>query len=463
MVGQVKLRPSLIFLEFFLTYGKLFWFWLPLAGTWLMMAVEGPYLAAVIARLGEPTVNLAAFGVTFAFAIIIESPVIMLMSASTALVEDRESYLALRRFGYGLSVLLTMFQLVLLAPPIFDVVARGLDLPSAVAGLVHGGLLLMLPWTGAIAYRRFRQGLLIRAGLTRRVAYGTAIRLVAMTLCALGAYRFLSLPGAHLGALALTVGVVVEAVASRYMTIQVVSELLGRRRDAGRLASLRLRALIGFYAPLALTSLLALSVQPTVTFFMAQSRYALESLAVLPVIHGLTFIFRAFGLSYLEVVIALLGRHREHLVMVGQVAGLIAIGAAAGLGIIAFTPLASFWFRDLSGLNPMLTEFAILPTRILAILPAFSVLLAFQRGLLVHAHRNRPITWATLVELVAVAVLLTVGVYLLDLAGAVAAAMAIVLARVTGNLTLLPACLGAVRATTSDNGQVVPLSALDAS
>ena len=28
-----------------------------------MMAVEGPYLAAVIARLPEPTVNLAAFGV----------------------------------------------------------------------------------------------------------------------------------------------------------------------------------------------------------------------------------------------------------------------------------------------------------------------------------------------------------------------------------------------------------------
>ena len=82
-----------------LTYRKIFWFWLPLAGTWLMMAVEGPYLAAVIARLDDPTVNLAAFGVTFAFAIIIESPVIMLMSASTALVEDRESYFALRRFA----------------------------------------------------------------------------------------------------------------------------------------------------------------------------------------------------------------------------------------------------------------------------------------------------------------------------------------------------------------------------
>ena len=78
-------------------------FWLPLAGTWLMMSIEGPYLAAIIARLPDPTVNLSAFGVTFAFANIIEVPVIMLLAASTALVEDRQSYLALRQFSYGLS------------------------------------------------------------------------------------------------------------------------------------------------------------------------------------------------------------------------------------------------------------------------------------------------------------------------------------------------------------------------
>ena len=60
-----------------LTYRQIFLFWLPLAGTWLMMAVEGPYLAAIIARLDRPTENLAAFGVAFAFAIIIEAPVIV--------------------------------------------------------------------------------------------------------------------------------------------------------------------------------------------------------------------------------------------------------------------------------------------------------------------------------------------------------------------------------------------------
>ena len=84
-------------------------------------------------------------------------------------------------------------------------------------------------------------------------------------------------------------------------------------------------------------------VQPMVTFFMGQSRYAIQSLAVLPIIYGLTFIFRAIGLSYLEVVIALLGDRREHFGQIRNVGALVALGSAAALVGIAFTPLAFIW------------------------------------------------------------------------------------------------------------------------
>ena len=60
-----------------LTTKKIFIFWLPLAVTWIMMSIEGPFLSALIARLNEPKYNLAAYGVAFAFALIIEAPVIM--------------------------------------------------------------------------------------------------------------------------------------------------------------------------------------------------------------------------------------------------------------------------------------------------------------------------------------------------------------------------------------------------
>ncbi len=428
-----------------LAYRGILTFWLPLAGTWLMMAAEGPYLAAIIARLPDALTNLAAFGVAFAFAIIIESPVFMLMSAATALVEDEPSFRALRRFAYRLAASVTAVQIVVLLPPVFDAVAGLLQLPADVAELTHGALAILLPWPGAIAYRRFRQGILIRHGQTRRVASGTVIRLAAMSTTALVAFQASNLPGAHVGALALSTAVVVEALASRFMTHALVAALLDRPRAPDRMASLRPAALVQFYAPLGLTTFVALSIQPIVTFFMGQARSPIESLAVLPVIHGLTFVFRALGLSYLEVVIALLGERREHIRKLGSFACLLAAGATGGLAAIAFTPLADVWFHTLSGLSLPLTRFALLPVQILAVFPALSVALHLQRGLLVHARRTRATTSATALEVLAVTGTLAIAIHALDLPGAVAAATAILAGRVVGVAWLVPPCVRLLR------------------
>src|SRR5690606_1825919 len=182
----------------------IFLFWAPLAAQWLMMGLEGPFLAAVIARLLDPTLNLAAYGVAFAFALLAESPVIMLLSASTALVEDAGSYRKLRNFTNLLNVGCTLLVLLVVAPPVFDVLMYTvLHIPVDVATIVHGSIWLLLPWPAAIGYRRFVQGVLIRAGKTRLIAYGTAVRLAGMVAAALFAALVLRLQGAWVGAFAL--------------------------------------------------------------------------------------------------------------------------------------------------------------------------------------------------------------------------------------------------------------------
>ena len=47
--------------------GRILRLWAPLEAAWLLMAMEGPFLAAILARLPNPTYNLAAFGVAFGF------------------------------------------------------------------------------------------------------------------------------------------------------------------------------------------------------------------------------------------------------------------------------------------------------------------------------------------------------------------------------------------------------------
>jgi hypothetical protein len=274
-----------------------------------------------------------------------------------------------------------------------------------------------------------------------------------MSLTALAAYRWLSLPGAHLGALALSTGVITEAIASRIMTSKVISEILHKQRQPKYSEKLKFVSLVGFYTPLALTSFIAMSSQPLVTFFMGQSRYALESLAVIPVIHGLTFIFRAVGLSYLEVVVALISEQRERMRAILVFGGLIGVSAAIGLSLIAFTPLAVVWFHNISGLTTELTVFALTPIRILAIFPMLSVLLAMQRGLLVYAHQNKTITWSTVVEIVSVAIVLTIGIHQLNLIGATAAAIAILSGRLIGALFLVAPSLNVIRGSRNSDGK----------
>ena len=144
----------------------------------------------MIARLAEPKLNLAAYGVAFAFAIIVEAPVIMMMSASTALVDARPGYLALRRFAHALNALITAAMVLALATPVMNWVLLDLVcLDADVAQLTYRALWILLPWPAAIGYRRFYQGILIRAGLTRRVAWGTMVRLLTMTGSAVAAAR----------------------------------------------------------------------------------------------------------------------------------------------------------------------------------------------------------------------------------------------------------------------------------
>jgi hypothetical protein len=410
-------------------------FWLPLAATWLMMGLEGPYITAIVARMPEAAFNLAAYGIAFSIAWIVESPIMMVLTASNALVRCRDSLHALRRFTYALNVMLTVVLALVALPPVFGVLARLMNLPPEIARLAHLSTATTLAWPAAIGYRRFYQGLLVRAGLTHRVAYGTVVRLLTMSVAAaILAWRS-SLPGAVIGAASLTVGVVAEAAASRRMARGVLRRLEATPPPEGR-AVLTTGAIIRFYFPLALTSVLSLITLPVITFFMSHSRRPIDSLAVLPVVNAFVFLFRSGGFAHQEVVVALAGSRWEHAPEMRRVTWLLGGLASGGLALVALTSLADVWFQSVSGLTPDMAAFAITPTRVLLLLPALEYLLACQRGLLILDRRTRAVTVGTAVEALGIGVALGLCVSGLDLVGALAAAVAIMVGRTSANAFL---------------------------
>ncbi len=405
-----------------------------------MMAFEGPFLAAVIARLPEVKYNLAAYGVSYSLALFFEAPVIMLMAASTSLVKNYHSYVKLRNFHIFLIILVTVILLISLIPGIFYFVALDIiGLPQEVAELTHISLFFLIPWPGAIGHRRFLQGLLIANNKTKLVSYGTVIRLLGMTSTALLLFFFSEIPGAYLGAIALSAGVVLETAATHLMAGPLIKKLSLEKNQFTKIKFdlLPYKKIVSFYYPLAMATFIGLGTQPLVTVFVTNSRMALESLAVLPVINALVFIFRSIGLSYQEVAITFAGEKGQGLNNLLRFALKVSLITSSIFIFIVFTPFSDIWFVYISGLSWDLAQFSLLPAQLLVIIPALSMLISYQRALQVVVQKTAQITIATVIEAISIVLILVFTIYFLDWIGAVAAGLALSLGRLASNLYLV--------------------------
>ena len=228
------------------------------------------------------------------------------------------------------------------------------------------------------------------------MAWGTLIRLFGMVIAALAGFFVLDLPGAWVGGLALGTGVTVEAIAARFMAASSVRDLLEGKGDLeARGRNVTYRDIAKFYFPLALTSFIGLSIQPLLTFFMGRSIAPLESLAVFPVVHALSFFFRSMGLALQDTAIALMGERFTHLPELKKFALGLGLATSTGLALVAFTPLSRLWFETVSGLTSELASFALTPTQVIVPLPFLAVLLSLQRAILVEGRKTHYITVAS--------------------------------------------------------------------
>lgn len=416
-----------------LSIGYILRFWYPLCATWIMMAIEGPLLTSVIARLHNPAYNLAAYGVAVAIAMFIESPVIMLLSTTVALAKDKRSMQVLHRFMVSVNILVTVGMLVVSIPAVYNTLVHSvIQLPDDVASLMYWGLVCMIPWPAAIGYRRYYQGLLIRNGRTRRVAYGTVVRLLSMAGMATLLVLCTSFSGVVIGTVSLTSGVILEAFATRWMAKEVLAQYYDQA-DEVCAEPPSMREVLRFYIPLAMTSIIGFVVTPMLAFFLGRSKYPVESLAVLPVVDSFVFLFRSFGFSYQEVGIALLGENNKNYAQIKRVGLMIIAATTAALALVAYTPLSEVLFTRAYGLSEDLAAFAVLPTMILVALPALSVLYSLQRAVLIVARKNIVVTWSTIIEVGWILVSMIVVLAVFDLPGAVAAAIAMLAGRVLAN------------------------------
>ena len=184
----------------------------------------------------------------------------MLLAASTTLSKDMPSYRWLRRFMMTTSAALTLLHILIVFTPLYYVVAGGLlGLPEAVLEPARLGLMIMVPWTWSIAYRRFNQGVLIRFGHSRSVGTGSLVWLSADVVVFAAGY-VAQLPGVAVAAAVIVCGVMAEAVFAGVIVRPVIRTQLSVAPPVD--PPLALPAFTAFYVPLVLTSFMSFLAPP---------------------------------------------------------------------------------------------------------------------------------------------------------------------------------------------------------
>ena len=392
-----------------LTLKRTFNTWWPLATSWLLMSIEGPALSAVVARLADPKIHLAAYGgVVFPLALVIESPIIMLLAASTALSRDWASYARIRRFMMITSAALTVLHLLVVFTPLYYLVVKGLlHTPPEIIEPARIGLIIMIPWTWSIAYRRFHQGVLIRFGHSRAITTGTFIRLAVDIIILTIGYLIHDIPGIIVATSAVAMGVISEA---GYIGLIVRPVLRDQLRTAQPIdPPLTQAAFMGFYLPLVMTSLIMLLVNPIGSAAMGRMPSPVESLAVWQVLGGLIFMIRSLGVAYNEVVVALLDEKGSARVL--QRFATILVSCLTVLWILLVTtPLANIWFTRIMALDPQLAQMAQIGAWFAIPLPAMAVLQSWYQGSILHSRRTGAITEAVVIYLLFNVITLVIGI-----------------------------------------------------
>ncbi len=364
---------------------QVFRLYLPLALSWLFMGMEGPIAMSVISRLDQPKINTAAFWAMINLAIWIESPVIDLLSTSTTLVRGRMSLKSVTAFCLWLNLWVTLAHAVIILSPLYDVIStRVLNLEGAVSHAARPALIVMTPWSALIGWRRFRQGILIRAGETRIIGFGTALR-----VCVLSGTSFALAFGFREAGVTAMAGALVAAVLAECVFIHFTSNRIMRDR-MWKVADtsdhpISMGQLFKFHLPLTATTMVKLTTGLIIGAGLARTFLGTSAIASFQVAGVVVFLFRALGFCLPEVVISLY-RDKSDRPILRRFCLQVGLFASGVLALLALTGLDQLLFANVFGTKAELVPLAHLMMVAMIVAPFLDSVQAYVRGVLT-AHR----------------------------------------------------------------------------
>jgi len=406
---------------------QMFMLWSPIAASIAMMVLEPSIINIALGRAARAEVALAAYGVAYGLAILIESPVIMLLDASVARSSNRGAFALVKRFTLGLALAVTALGLLVSLTPLYTIVVEQLmRIPADIAAQTRPTLQILSFWPLPIAWRRAHQGVLIRAQKTGIITAATMLRLLILTAVLLGGLRIVPAKGAVVAGIAMVVSVTAEAALTTWATRRVL------RSDHSDGTDLTMGDLWRFYSPLLATSVLNHSRRPLISAGIASALLVRPSLAAWPVAWGFVILVSGPAWSLQQLTTAL-GTDQQAFRRVTRFALSIGVLLSLLLAAVAFTPIYDMVLGRVYNLSADLRDLARAPVQLMVIYPFLTAAASLLRGRLIRRARTPTVRAAMLVGVAGLGLMLALGISRLSATGVMLA----VAATLTGALAEL--------------------------
>jgi Na+-driven multidrug efflux pump len=411
--------------------------WLPLAASIIMMVLEPSTINIALGRTIDPELALAAYGVAFSLALLVEAPIIMLLDASVARSLDGEAFRLMRRFALLLGLIVTAVGLLVSLTPLYTLIVEGLmNIPEDVAARARPTMQILAFWPLPIAWRRAHQGVLIRANRTGMITVATGVRLVTLAAALFGGLMLFPSGGSVVAGLAMDISVTVEAVLITWATRPVLQTGAFRGDPLRDQSPRTMRDLWRYYRPLLVTTILRQATRPVLNAGIAAAGMARASLAAWPVAWGFAILIAGPAWSLQQLTTALAVDENAYRRVRGFAMSLSVLFAVL-LAAVAFTPLYGLVMGGIYNLSPELQELAQPALQLMSLYPLLMGAQSLLRGVLIRTGNTAVVRSAMTVNVLVLAATILAGVWFFSLKGVMVAATAVLAGAVAELVWLL--------------------------
>lgn len=393
-------------------------FFVPLILTTELHQFSHSLVHAFLARLGDPTITLAAFSVAFAFNTTFSGVMSVSAQAGMSYITDKRSFWRIARFFFFISLVPFFFLEAVALTPLGDWLFGGLIGASAeVTRLAKTASAILALWIFPNQVRNLATALCMMHRRTMLISHATILRLVSQALALM--VLPLWLEGSSAGAASLVVCMSAEGIYLYFVSRQFYAELPAK---GGEQASHR--QMWAFSWPLMITLATENGVTFVINLFLGRLANPDLALAAFGVVNALKSLVASPLRNMMQTAQALVHSRQDMRVML-RFAHRLTLVYALLVGVLFYTPLRNVILGGIVGLPAGLSDYAIPGVQMVLLVVIVWGYSSLFRGLLAAMRRTGVIAASAVIRFLVVIAVGSVTLYDPHLNGAAVGVAAI--------------------------------------